>query len=355
MVLCSLCTLLTPLSAYLHPYIVVADRVVIGLAQGVITSALYTLLPFWTPEKDIALSFGMIEVSGNVGAVITMPISALLSEYGFAGGWPSVFYVFGAASALILLPWFYFVYNAPDLHPRISPGELAYIKSTVSISEAKSKKVTTGAVPWRRILTSRKVWAIGATRFCNNWGSILIRSKIPAYLKSVLHMSMAYVSCRLFTFFYKTDFFLFAQNGYVNASIYVTMAVSCFIWGYVSDVVNRNHLLSKTNSRRLFESVGLAGCALVLGIIPLVGCNTVLIVVLLNVSMFTQGLLIGGENVVCVDIAPDQSGTVRGRALENHKHKFLFLFRCTVSLMAWEVCPAFWLLSLPASCLILLG
>ena len=46
-------------------------------------------LPERTTLVTIALS-GM-----NVGTVVTMPLTGLLTKYGFDGGWASVFYCFG--------------------------------------------------------------------------------------------------------------------------------------------------------------------------------------------------------------------------------------------------------------------
>ena len=31
----------------------------------------------------------------HIGSILSFPISAVLCQYGFDGGWPSVFYVFG--------------------------------------------------------------------------------------------------------------------------------------------------------------------------------------------------------------------------------------------------------------------
>ena len=36
-----------------------------------------------------------IFIGQYLGTVVSFPLSALLCQYGFDGGWPSVFYVFG--------------------------------------------------------------------------------------------------------------------------------------------------------------------------------------------------------------------------------------------------------------------
>lgn len=288
MTACALGTLAIPISAQLHPSLVITVRIVTGLAQGVVTPALYTILPRWMPTGELGLAFGLIVASGNLGAVLTMPICGLLSQY---ASWPWVFYLFGSVALLFTLPWLYLVYNEPQSHPRISPTERVYITSNLSISSSSNKKKA--LVPWRSILSSPKIWAIAVTRFCNGWGSLFLVSKLPSYLSKVLHMPMTY-------------------NGYVNASIYITLGLSSLLWGYVSDVVGRKRLVSKTASRKAFQSIALLGGALFLALIPVAGCNIAAIVLLLNLSMLVIGLTAGGEFLIVVDVAPNYSGSIYG-------------------------------------------
>lgn len=60
-----------------------------------------------------------------------MPISGYLSEHGFSGGWPSIFYVFGVAGTIWSIWFLLTVYNEPDKHPKIPEDEKKYIVTSV--------------------------------------------------------------------------------------------------------------------------------------------------------------------------------------------------------------------------------
>ena len=73
-----------------------------------------------------------------------MPLAGLLCKYGFAGGWPSIFYVLGAVGVVWAAIWIYAVADAPKKHARISDNERRYIVESLADSTMNEKlKVTT--------------------------------------------------------------------------------------------------------------------------------------------------------------------------------------------------------------------
>lgn len=60
-----------------------------------------------------------------------MPLSGLLSEHGFDGGWPSIFYVFGFVGVVWSVIFLIFVYEDPSTHPKINDKEKKYILSAL--------------------------------------------------------------------------------------------------------------------------------------------------------------------------------------------------------------------------------
>lgn len=70
-------------------------------------------------------------VGAQFGTIISMPLSGLLAEYGFDGGWPSIFYVFGAVGVVWSLAFLYLVHEDPESTPNIDEQEKKYIMNSL--------------------------------------------------------------------------------------------------------------------------------------------------------------------------------------------------------------------------------
>jgi len=204
-------TLLTPVVAFWSPIGLIVLRVITGLAQvmhlnlvlkvkqslpnqlflqikGILTPAIYALLAYWIPRHERGVVLALIQVGGNLGAVLAMPLSGYLCKHGFAGGWPSVFYVIGGCGILCFVLWMYCIYDSPAKHPRILDTELTLIQENVNVSFITAEKERKKIIPWKSIFLSLPMWAIAVAKFCGAWGNLMLMSKLPTYLESVLHM-----------------------------------------------------------------------------------------------------------------------------------------------------------------------
>lgn len=68
-------------------------------------------------------------VGAQFGTVISMPLSGLLSVS--AGGWPSIFYVFGAVGTVWCLAFLYLVHEDPESHKKMDAEERKYIQNAL--------------------------------------------------------------------------------------------------------------------------------------------------------------------------------------------------------------------------------
>ncbi|MCX6953600.1 MAG: MFS transporter, partial [Verrucomicrobia bacterium] len=100
--------------------------------------------------KERALATGLFNAGTNVGAIVCPIVVPWLYSH---LGWQSTFYLTGATGFVWVAVW-WFVYDAPEKHPRLSPAELAYIKQGQPAVEEKTVKV-----PWLRLFRYRAVWA----------------------------------------------------------------------------------------------------------------------------------------------------------------------------------------------------
>jgi ACS family hexuronate transporter-like MFS transporter len=123
----------------------------LGLAEGGNFPASIKAVTEWFPPKEQALATGIFNAGANVGAVLA-PVCVPLIV--LAWGWQAGFLVTGAIGFVWVLIW-PFVYKKPEDHPKVTPAELAYIKS--GCDSEVSDKVPTPS--WPRVLCYRGTWS----------------------------------------------------------------------------------------------------------------------------------------------------------------------------------------------------
>ncbi|XP_067118854.1 sialin-like [Centruroides vittatus] len=283
---CSLSVFIIPLITDFGYEVVVIARIFTGLSQGLSFPAMYNLIAKWAPirERSALLS---ISVSGNsIGTVLSMILGGYLCKYGFFGGWPSAFYVFGLLGFVLTILLAVLIYESPEVHPRISKQELIYIiENTPNVTDKKQP------IPWKSILTSKPVWTVGVTKFCWGWGYYTILTKLPVYMETILH--------------YSVD-----KNGFLNALFHTAEGLSSISSGFLSDYLRNRQCLKITVIRKIFEAGGMLGPAICLIAIPLIGYNPLMVIIMLTLSLGLFGMTGGGDFPTVVDMAPSFAGVI---------------------------------------------
>ncbi|WP_221029187.1 MFS transporter [Actomonas aquatica] len=177
----------------------ISARIALGLTQGGNFPGAVKAVAEWFPVRERALATGLFNVGSNVGAVLC----PLLVQWMFVRwGWAATFYVTGLTGFIWVVLWWW-LYEAPARHPRLSAAERTYIlDGQPAVEEPKV------SVPWRRLLRERAVWAyVLASIFAGPaWG--FYQFFLPDFLKKTFAFDLA-ATARWTAFF----FFLAAIGG----------------------------------------------------------------------------------------------------------------------------------------------
>jgi len=108
----------------------------------------------WFPKKERAFATGIFDASTSVGAILApFIVGAIVTVDG--DNWQIPFLFTGVLSSLWVLLWWK-TYKKPELHPKLSKAELAYINSD-------SEKETSESIPWKKLFPKRETWAFALT------------------------------------------------------------------------------------------------------------------------------------------------------------------------------------------------
>uniref|UniRef100_A0A915LRQ3 Major facilitator superfamily (MFS) profile domain-containing protein n=1 Tax=Meloidogyne javanica TaxID=6303 RepID=A0A915LRQ3_MELJA len=263
----SLISIISPGMARFNVAIFISIRALLGFTQGVIFPAMHSLLSGWAPPMERGILTGLSYAGAQVGNMLVMPLSGLLCRHGFDGGWPSIFYLFGAIGLFCL-------------------GKNKENNSPIEIKRRP--------IPLYSILTSKPVWAIFVGHFAGDWGSYTMALGIPSFLNDVLGLQLT-------------------SMGIVSALPYLAYFAFINIGGHFADKLQQKGVFSTLNCRRLAMLIAFGGQALMLVAIGYCGCHQHnLVILLLILSTGISGFQYAGFVVNYMDICPELSGFVLG-------------------------------------------
>ena len=157
-------------------------RFALGLGEGGNFPAAIKTVAEWFPNKERALATGIFNAGSNLGPIIVpLTVPWIVFHY----GWQAAFIATGAVGFLWLILWLP-VYRRPEEHPRVSPEELAHIKS--------DPPEPTTRVPWTRLLPHRQTWAFAIGKFMTDpvWWFYLFW--LAKFLDKNYHITLAKLS-----------------------------------------------------------------------------------------------------------------------------------------------------------------
>jgi ACS family hexuronate transporter-like MFS transporter len=137
----------------------------------------------WFPKKDRAFATGLFNAATSIGAIAAPFVVAwIVHEDGT--NWQIPFLLTGVLSAIWVFLWFR-MYKKPEVHPKVSKEELAYIQSD---SEAENGD----KLPWKSVLNKRQTWAFGLAKvtdavwwFYLFWGAKFLATTFDVNIKNI--------------------------------------------------------------------------------------------------------------------------------------------------------------------------
>jgi len=165
----SIFTALTPPAALISYSALIAARIALGVGEAAVFPASVNMIGRWVPAANRTRAVALFTSALSVGTMISLPVTGWLVR---DHGWPMPFYAFGALGIVWAVVWF----------TGVSSGRSADIE-TPSMEDR--------LIPWRRLLTSRAVWAIIINHFCSNWALYVLLAWLPSYFKTTFNVTLA--------------------------------------------------------------------------------------------------------------------------------------------------------------------
>ncbi|KAI4530891.1 hypothetical protein MG293_018749 [Ovis ammon polii] len=259
----SLLTLFTPLTADFGVILVIVIRTVQGMAQGMAWTGQFTIWAKWAPPLERSKLTSIAGSGASFGSFIILCVGGLISQ---ALGWPFIFYIFGSIGCVCCLLWFTVIYDDPLHHPCISIREKEHIVSSLA----------------------QQPFLV--MHYNHN-----ISTNVYQFCAPCQHQRREYASC---------TFMNILMSGVLSSLPFIAAASCTILGGQLADFLLSRNLLRLITVRKLFSSLGLLLPSLCAVALPFVASSYTTTIILLILIPGTSNLCDSGFIINTLDVAP---------------------------------------------------
>jgi MFS transporter, ACS family, hexuronate transporter len=178
-------TLLWSLAAVGHAFVrgtmgFIVARSALGFTEAGNFPAAIKATAEWFPKKERALATGIFNSGANIGAIVApLSVPFIAAEW----GWQAAFVITGSFGFIWLVLWF-FMYEVPSRHKKLSKEEYDFIHSDKDNQPELKPGETEAKVSWFKLLGFRQTWAFVLGKFLTDpiWWFYLFW--LPDFLES---------------------------------------------------------------------------------------------------------------------------------------------------------------------------
>ena len=287
----SLFTLLTPASAALGITVLLACRFLMGVAEAVTWSSIYSLYSRWVHPDRRASAVGLMNSGISGGSVIALICTPWLIS---VWSWQGAFYLYGLLGVIWFVVWAPLARSRPadktDWDTPNAASATAEAGSATDRNDASARTVYP-RLTVRGMLRSRAVWAIAIAHICINWSLYLVLSWFPTFVNRELGADLQLA-------------------GFLALAPTIVSLIMAPLAGRLFDrLVARGR--DRLKVRCTMQSLAFVGITAAMMGITLTD-SLILSVTVITLSNALTAFSIGGFATNHLDIAPNQSGLLMG-------------------------------------------
>ncbi|XP_043847349.1 sodium-dependent phosphate transport protein 3-like isoform X1 [Dromiciops gliroides] len=231
LIMTSLLTVLTPLSASQGEIWIILTRVIQGIFQGAIYPSFPTFLLKWAPPKERSRLFGIVSSGLLVANIFSFSVGGLIS---YSLTWPYIFYIFGIIGFVCDALVFLLVYDNPMIHPYISESEKEYIISSLP----KEDTPIGWSIPLKAMARSLPLWAIFITSFCSSYFITSMILSLPILIDNIFDSDII-------------------NNGFLSTLPSLAALIFLNIGSPIADFITSRNILSPVIFRKTLTFLGM--------------------------------------------------------------------------------------------------